>query len=67
MNHHRGRAEVAERLSTGLDRSGITVDPEQPAAGCDPLQDLAGVTRLPERAVDGDRPGSGFEQLYYLL
>ena len=46
---------------------GIAVDPEQPAAGCDPLQDLAGVARLPEGAVDRDRPLPGLEQLYYLL
>jgi len=50
-----------------LYRSGIAVDPEQPAAGCDPLQDLTGMARLPEGAVDRDRPDSGLEQLYYLL
>jgi hypothetical protein len=50
-----------------LDRRGIAVDPQQPAAGCDPLQDLAGMSRLPDRAVDRDGPGSGLEQLYYLL
>jgi len=51
----------------GLHRGGIAVDPEQPATGCDPLQDLAGMARLPEGAVDRDRPDSGLEQLYYLL
>jgi hypothetical protein len=50
-----------------LHRRGIAVDPQQPAAGCDPLQDLAGVARLPDGAVGGDGPGSGLEQLYYLL
>ena len=50
-----------------VDRIGIAVDPEQPAAWCDPLQDLAGMARLPEGAVDRDRPDSGLEQLYYLL
>jgi len=50
-----------------MDRRGIAVDPKQPAAGCDPLQDLAGVARLPEGAVDRDRALSGLEQLYYLL
>jgi len=54
-------------LPRRLDRRGIAVDPEQPAAGGDPLQDLAGVARLPEGAVDRDRPLSGLEQLYYLL
>jgi hypothetical protein len=46
---------------------GIAVDPEQPAARCDPLQDLAGVTRLPDGAVNRDGARSGLEQLYYLL
>ena len=56
-----------QRRPAGADRRGIAVDPEQPAAGRDPLQDLAGVARLPEGAVDRDRPRSGLEQLYYLL
>jgi hypothetical protein len=50
-----------------LDGGGIAVDPEQPAAGCDPLQDLAGMARLPDGAVDRDCPRSGLKQLYYLL
>ncbi len=67
MDKHRSAAERRQRLLTGPDRGGIAVDPEQPAARCDPLQDLAGVARLPEGAVDRDRPRSGLEQLYYLL
>jgi hypothetical protein len=59
--------ERSQRLPCRQNRRGIAVDPEQPAAGCDPLQDLAGVARLPEGAVDRDRPRSGLEQLYYLL
>jgi hypothetical protein len=51
----------------GVDRGGIAIDPKQPATGCDPLQDLAGMARLPDGAVDRDRPRSGLEQLYYLL
>jgi hypothetical protein len=47
--------------------SGIAVDPEQPAARCDPLQDQAGVARLPDRAVDRDCTRPGLKQLYYLL
>jgi hypothetical protein len=50
-----------------VDGGGIAVDPEQPAARCDPLQDLAGMARLPNSAVDRDRPLLGLEQLYYLL
>jgi len=61
------RTELCQRIPTGRDRRGIAVDPEQPAAGCDPLQDLAGVARLPQGAVDRDRARSGLEQLYYLL
>jgi len=60
-------AELCQRLPAGLDCGGIAVDPQQPAARCDPLQDLAGVARLPEGAVDRDRPRPGLEQLYYLL
>jgi hypothetical protein len=61
------RSKRRQRRPRGFDRRGIAVDPKQPAAGCDPVQDLAGVARLPERAVDRDRPRSGLEQLYYLL
>jgi hypothetical protein len=46
---------------------GIAIDPKQPATGCDPLQDLAGMARLPHGAVDRDCPDMGLEQLYYLL
>jgi hypothetical protein len=67
VNDHHRIAKLSQRVPTRLDRRGIAVDPEQPAAGCDPLQDLAGVARLPEGAVDRDRPRSGLEQLYYLL
>jgi len=62
-----GVTKRSQRRPRGLHRRGIAVDPEQPAAGCDPLQDLAGMARLPEGAVDRDRPRSGLEQLYYLL
>ena len=67
VDEERRSAKRSQRLLAGLDRRGITVDPEQPTARRDPLQDLAGVARLPERAVDRDRPRSGLEQLYYLL
>jgi hypothetical protein len=58
---------LGQRHPAGSDRVGIAVDPEQAAAWCDPLQDLAGMARLPEGAVDRDRPLPGLEQLYYLL
>ena len=67
MNDHCGQTKRSQRLLAGADRAGISVDPEQPAARRDPLQDLAGVTRLPEGAVDRDRAPFGLEQLYYLL
>ena len=60
-------SERCQRLLAGLDRGGIAIDPKQPAARRDPLKDLAGVTRLPEGAVDRDRALFGLEQLYYLL
>jgi hypothetical protein len=67
MDDHHSRPEPGQRHLRGLDRSGIAVDPEQPAARCDPLQDQAGVARLPDCAVDRDRALSGLKQLYYLL
>jgi hypothetical protein len=67
LNNSDLRLERSQRHQAGLDRGGIAVDPEQPAAGCDPLQDLTGMARLPEGAVDRDRPDSGLEQLYNLL
>jgi hypothetical protein len=67
VNNHRGIAKRRQRLPCALYRRGIAVDPQQPAAGRDPLQDLAGMSRLPERAVDRDGPDPGLEQLYYLL
>jgi len=60
-------AEGGQGGAGGLNRCRIAVDPEQPAARADPLQDLAGVARLPQGAVDRDRPRLGLEQLYYLL
>jgi hypothetical protein len=65
-DHGRG-AERSQRFSPGLHGARISIDPEQPAARRDPLQDLAGMARLPERAVDRDRARPGLEQLYYLL
>jgi hypothetical protein len=57
----------SQRRSCGFDGDEIAVDPEQPAAWLDPVQDLAGMARLPQGAVDRDRPLLGLEQLYYLL
>jgi hypothetical protein len=67
MNDPGLRPERGQRLRRSLDCAGIAVDPEQPATRSDPFQDLAGVARLPDRAVDRDGPRSGLEQLYYLL
>jgi len=50
---------LGQRHPAFFHRSGIAVDPEQPAARCDPLQDLAGMARLPEGAVDRDRARPG--------
>ena len=58
---------MGQRRLGGLDGIGIAVDPEQPAARTDSLQDQAGVARLPDRAVDRDCARSGLKQLYYLL
>ena len=67
MDDHGGGTKRSQRLLAGLDRAGITVDPKKPAARRDPLQNLAGMARLPEGAVDRDRAVGGLEQLYYLL
>jgi len=50
----RGKCPLA-----GFDCLGIAVDPQQPSAWCDPLEDLAGVARPPQGAVDRDRALSG--------
>jgi len=48
-----------QRHQAGFDRFGIAVDAKQAAAWCDPLQDLAGMARSPECAVDRDRALAG--------
>jgi len=67
VNDDHRRRKLRQQNLAGFDRGGIAVDPEQPAARCDPLQDLAGVARLPEGAVDRDGAPCGLKQLYYLL
>jgi hypothetical protein len=67
VNDHGRGTKRRQRLLAGPDCVRIAVDPKQPAARRDPLQNLAGVARLPEGAVDSDRAPSGLEQLYYLL
>src|ERR1700693_890944 len=67
LNQDHRRPELSQGHPRGLHSGGLVVDPQQSATGCDPLQDLAGMARLPEGAVDRDRPHSGLEQLYYLL
>jgi hypothetical protein len=62
-----GRPVSDKGLPPGVDCRGIAIDPKQPATWSDPLEDLAGVTRQPQGAVDGDRALAGFEQLYYFL
>ena len=53
-----------QRRSRSFDSGGIAVDPKQPAAWLDPVEDLAGVARLPQGAVDRDRARLGLQQLY---
>jgi len=67
VDDDRRRPIRSQRRSGGLDCGGIAVDPEQPPAWLDPVEDLAGMARLPQGAVDRDRPPVGLEQLYYLL
>jgi len=63
----RRRPVGGQRRATAVGCRGISIDPQQAAARCDPFQDQAGVARLPQGAVDRDRPRLGIEQLYYLL
>jgi hypothetical protein len=67
VDDDRRRPVRGKRESRGLDCGGIAVDPKQAAAWLDPVEDLAGMARLPQGAVDRDRPFLGLEQLYYLL
>jgi hypothetical protein len=67
VGHDCRRPELGQRRPGGFDSVGIAVDPEQPAARNDSLQDQAGVARLPDRAVDRDCARCGLKQLYYLL
>jgi hypothetical protein len=67
VGRNHSRPELGQRCLGGFDSVGIAIDPEQPAARNDSLQDQAGVARLPDRAVDRDCARSGLKQLYYLL
>ena len=67
MDDDRRGSVRGQRRSRGFDCGEIAVDPEQPAAWLDPVEDLAGMARLPQGAVDRDCPPLGLEQLYYLL
>src|SRR5579872_3177553 len=67
LDHGRGRPVRLEGQLPGPDRLGIAVDPKQPAARHDPLEDLTGVPGHPQGAVDRDRPRFGHEQLYYFF
>jgi hypothetical protein len=62
-----GRPKSGKRTPAGFNGCGIAVDPEQPSARCDPLENLAGVAGHPKGAVDRDRPLPGLEQLYYFF
>jgi hypothetical protein len=59
LDQYCGRPKLGQRHPAGLDRRGIAVDPEQAAARCESIKNLAGMARLPEGAVDRDRARSG--------
>src|SRR2546428_12988513 len=67
MDDDHRRPVRGQRRSRGLDRREIAVDPEQPSAWLDPVKVLAGLARLPQGAVDADRPPLRLRQLHYLL
>src|SRR5258708_27215404 len=64
VGHDSGGPVAGQRCLGGCDSVGIAVDPEQPAAWNDSLQDQAGVARLPDGAVDRDCARCGLKQLY---
>jgi len=63
----RGVAEFGQPGPCALDRFRVTVDAEQPPVGTAAREQLVGMPRPTQRAVDEDRPRLGLEKLYYLL
>src|SRR2546423_12846084 len=59
LNDSGGGPVRGQGLASGFDCGGIAVDPEQPSARSDPLEDQAGMARPPQGAVDRDRALSG--------
>jgi len=62
-----GGAELDQRRLGAGQRVRVAVQPEQPAAGPDALEQGTRVATPAQGAVDDDRPRSGLEQLYDLL
>jgi hypothetical protein len=60
----RRRVEPGERCRGPFDGLGIAVDPDQPAAGLDALEQGAGVPSTSQGRVDEDRPRTGLKELY---
>jgi hypothetical protein len=64
LQEDRARVEPRQRLGNPDDGLGIAVDPEQPAAGLDALEQGAGVPSASQGRVDEDRPRTGLKELY---
>jgi len=58
------RVEPGKRLRDPCDSLGIAIDPDQPAAGLDALEQGAGVPSASQGRVDEDRPRTGLKELY---
>jgi hypothetical protein len=58
------RVEPGQRLRDPCDGLGIAIDPDQPAAGLDALEQGAGVPSASQGRVDEDRPRTGLKELY---
>jgi hypothetical protein len=64
LHQDRRRIESGQDIRNPSDRVGIAIDPDQPAAGLDALEQCAGVPSASQGRVDEDRPRTGLKELY---
>jgi hypothetical protein len=64
LHQDRGRIESGKDIRNPGDGVGIAIDPDQPAAGLDALEQCAGVPSASQGRVDEDRPRPGLKELY---
>jgi hypothetical protein len=64
VHQDRRRLEPRQRLPDPGDGVGIAIDPEQPAARLDALEQGSGMPSASQGRVDEDRPRAGLKELY---